>query len=75
MALVKLVEYHGGDARERGIGEQAAGEHTFGEETQPGMRAGDLFEADLVADGGADGFAAFGGYEARGQARGQAAGL
>jgi len=38
MTLVEFVEHHGADARERGIGEQAAGEHALGEETQPGAR-------------------------------------
>ena len=53
--------------------QQAAGEHALGEKTQARARAGDVFEAHLVAHRFTHGFAALGRYEARRQARSQAA--
>lgn len=75
VTFVKFIEDDGGGAIEARIAEEAAGEDAFGEKAQPRGGAGDIFEADLVAYSGADGFAAFGGYEAGGQACGQAAGF
>ena len=48
--LVEFVEHHAADALQIGIREQAAREHAFGKESQARVRAGDLFEAHLVAD-------------------------
>jgi hypothetical protein len=75
MALVELIEDDGGGALEARVAKEAAGEDTFGEKAQARGGAGDIFEADLVAHGGSDGLAAFGGDEAGGEAGGQAAGF
>ena len=75
VALVEFVENNGGDAAEGWVGDEAAGENAFGEETQARFRTGDLFEANLVADGFAGLFAHFESHAARGHAGGDAAGL
>jgi hypothetical protein len=36
VALVELVQHHGADAVEPGVGEQAPGEHALGDEAHPG---------------------------------------
>ena len=51
MALVKFVQDHGVHAAQLRIRNQAAREDPFGEESQPGARPGDFFEANLIADG------------------------
>ena len=73
VALVELVQHDGVDAAQGGVGEQATREDAFGDEAEARARAGDLVEADLVADGVADLLAEFGGDAARGEARGDAA--
>lgn len=75
VTLVKFVEDDGGDVAEGGVLGDAAGEHTFGEETEAGAGAGDFFEADLVADGLAELFAEFERDAAGGHAGGDAAGF
>ena len=50
VALVELVEDDRADRRERGVGEEPPGEEPLGDEADPRPRAGDLLEADLVAD-------------------------
>jgi len=72
---VELVEYDGFDAVQIGIADETAGEHAFGDEAQAGLRAGDILEAHLVADGVADVFSHLKGYAASGHAGGNAAGL
>ncbi|GEM_PF-5871 len=75
VALVEFVKDDGGDAVEFGVREETAGENTFGEEAKAGVAAAHLLEADLIADGTADGLATLFGDAARGQACGEAAGL
>lgn len=75
VALVEFVEDDGSHVSKSGIGKQAAGEDAFGEEAQAGGGPGNLFEANLVADGGANGFPVLGGNEAGGETGGQAAGF
>ena len=68
MPLVELIEYNGADTLELSVREQAAGQHTFGNKTQPRPQAGDLFEADLVPDRLTDLFTHLLGDTARGHA-------
>ena len=75
VAFVEFVEDHDADAFEFGIGHHAAGENAFGEEAEARFRAGDLFEADLVADSFADAFGEFGSHAASCHAGGDAAGF
>jgi hypothetical protein len=75
MTLVEFVEDHTGHALERRVAQEAAREDAFGEEAQTRTRSDDFFEADLVADGATDRFAALGRDEPGGESRGQAAGL
>jgi hypothetical protein len=75
VALVELVEDDGAGAIESGVGEEAAGEDALGEKAEAGARAGDVFEADLIADGLAEAVAALGGDEAGGEPGGEPAGL
>ncbi len=75
VALVEFVEYDATDLVQARVAEEAAREDAFGEEAQAGLRAGHIFEADLIADGGADGLVALGGDEAGGEAGGEAARL
>ena len=57
VTLVELVEDDGADAVEVGVGEKAPCQNTFGQETEAGSWAGDLFKSNLVADGFAEFFA------------------
>jgi len=75
VALVKLVEHHAAGAFQIGVGEQAAGEHAFGQESQARRGAGDLLEAHLVTHGAAERLAAFRRHVAGGQPGGQPARL
>src|SRR6185369_2658106 len=71
MTFVELIEHDGGDPVQGGVGQEAPRQHAFGKEAQPGLGAGDLFEADLVANGTADALSQFGGDEAGRQTRRQ----
>ncbi len=75
MPLMELVQHHGIDTRKQRIGNQAARENAFGEESQPRARAGHLLEANLIAHRFAELFAQLVGDAARRQSRGQAARL
>lgn len=57
VAFVKFVEDDDAGVAEEGVGEKAAVEDAFGDESDAGAGAGDVFEADLVADGVAELFA------------------
>src|ERR1700733_1217349 len=56
MTLVKFIEYDCVDAIEHWIGQQAASENAFCDESKSRVRTGDFFKANLVADGFADRF-------------------
>src|SRR6185437_13390846 len=59
MALVKFIEDDGACVAKGGIGDEATGEDSLGQEAEASARSTDIFEADLVADGFADAFAHF----------------
>ena len=75
MAFVEFVEDEDADAGERGVFLHLADEDAFGDVEDAGVARGDVFEAVLEADFGAEGGAALFGDAAGEEARGEAAGL
>ena len=75
MAFVELVEDERGDAGEFWILNDLAEENPFGDESDAGLRAGDVFETDLVADLAAEFRFAFGSDASGEQASGESARL
>ena len=73
MALVELVEQQRADAFQRRVVLDHAGEDAFGDDFDPRRRRHLVLEADAVADGVADLFAALLRHEVGGGARGDAA--
>jgi hypothetical protein len=69
MALVEFVEHDGADASEVWVTGEAAVEDAFGHVAQPGLGAGEVFKAHLVADAFADALATFAGDATCGEAR------
>ena len=75
MSLVEFVEDDEVNARQVGLGEEAAGEDAFREKEEAGGGGGDALKTDLVTDGLAGFIAAFLSDAACGHAGGNAAGL
>jgi hypothetical protein len=75
VALMKFVEDDDVDAAQVRVGHEAAGEDAFGEEAEAGAGSGDVFEADLIADGFAEALAQFGGDASGSHAGGESAGF
>ena len=74
-ALVHLVQQDGGDALERGIGDEAADQQAVGHHLDPGGGADRAVDAGAVADGLADGLVQQGGHAGGGGPGGEATGF
>ena len=74
-AFVVFVEDDAPDAVELRVLEESLGKNAFGEYIDSGGRARAVFEADLVADSGSDGFAALARHIVRGHPGGQSTGF
>jgi hypothetical protein len=75
MSLVELVEDESPDTGQCGLLDHLTQQNAFRDEPDPGLRARDVFEADLVSDAGAKAGAPFLGHPAGEQAGGQTPGL
>jgi hypothetical protein len=75
MALVELVKDERGDAGKFLVLDDLAQENTFGDESDPSLRAGYIFKTDLVSDFTAEFGFAFGSNASREQSSGEPARL
>ena len=75
MALVKFVEEDRGNAAQLRILDELAEQDSFGDEADAGALGGDVFEADLVTDFGAELDVALGGHSRGEKPGGETAGL